>query len=459
MYGALLVSYGIRVRVDDRPLRDPIVFAEYARYSSYFVIVWIISFAVLQLYSTKTYGRKFYQLVRVTGGALVGVATIIIASFVLDSTLFPARLVPLYALGLSVVFVMFGRVTFDLIRLFLLRRGIGARRVLLIGSGTPAAKLYDFLRSNDNEFVLAGFAGTKIGTKLPKSVPQWRSPSKAIAEANPADYDDVLQAHWFDDAQLNSEILWLAQNNHLGFRIHPREPSQLRAHVDMHIVNGVPMFEVQQTPLIGWWKVVKRIIDIFGSLIGLIISLPVIAVLAIIIKISDPEGGVFYKHKRLTRYGQEFYVYKLRSMYQRYSSGKKTDEEIFHEMGRADLVKEFKKHQKVDDDPRIMPIGKFTRATSLDELPQLFNVLVGELSLVGPRPIVEDELKHYRDTAPAFLSIKPGLSGLWQVSGRNDLTYEERTELELYYVQNWTLLLDIKIILKTIWVVFARTGK
>ncbi|MDX1766353.1 MAG: sugar transferase, partial [Candidatus Saccharimonadales bacterium] len=171
---------------------------------------------------------------------------------------------------------------------------------------------------------------------------------------------------------------------------------------------------------------------------------------------------VFYKHKRLTRYGKTIYVYKLRSMYWKYSTGdkgqKKSDEQIFREMGREDLIAEFKKNQKVKDDPRIMKIGKFTRSTSLDELPQLINIFKGDLSLVGPRPIVKDELHHYDEFDSLFLAIRPGLTGLWQVSGRSDLSYEERVRLDIYYIQNWSLILDIKILLKTVAVVIRKVG-
>jgi len=132
--------------------------------------------------------------------------------------------------------------------------------------------------------------------------------------------------------------------------------------------------------------------------------------------------------------------------------GNKSDLEILKTFNDPKLIEEFKRDQKVKNDPRISVIGKFLRSTSLDELPQLLNILKGELSLVGPRPIVEKELPRYGEVQDLFLRIKPGLTGLWQVSGRNDIDYDERVKLDIYYIENWSLWLDVKIFFKTIWV-------
>jgi lipopolysaccharide/colanic/teichoic acid biosynthesis glycosyltransferase len=127
-------------------------------------------------------------------------------------------------------------------------------------------------------------------------------------------------------------------------------------------------------------------------------------------------------------------------------------------MGREDLIPEFLKVQKVENDPRVSRFGNILRKTSLDELPQLFNVLKGELSLVGPRPIIPAELEHYGSRQASFLALKPGLTGLWQISGRNDVSYDERVKLDIYYVENWSLLFDVRILLKTIMAVAHSRG-
>lgn len=150
-------------------------------------------------------------------------------------------------------------------------------------------------------------------------------------------------------------------------------------------------------------------------------------------------------------------------MYWKYCTGqksgkKKTEIQIFTEMGREDLLAEWAETQKVAKDPRITPIGRLIRKTGIDELAQLINVLQGKLSLIGPRAITRDELKRYKSSKDKFLSVKPGITGLWQVSGRNDLSYEDRVKLDVYYVQNWSLWLDIKILFKTIGTILKGTG-
>jgi undecaprenyl-phosphate galactose phosphotransferase len=138
--------------------------------------------------------------------------------------------------------------------------------------------------------------------------------------------------------------------------------------------------------------------------------------------------------------------------------GKKDAAEEFRAMGREDLALEYEKNRKVENDPRITKFGNFLRKTSLDELPQLFNVWKGDLSLVGPRPILPQEMKLAKGRTALLHSVKSGVTGLWQVSGRSNLSFDDRIELELYYAQNWSFWLDIKILLKTVAVVLFRRG-
>jgi lipopolysaccharide/colanic/teichoic acid biosynthesis glycosyltransferase len=170
-------------------------------------------------------------------------------------------------------------------------------------------------------------------------------------------------------------------------------------------------------------------------------------------KLFNP-GPIFFINKRLTRHAKPFGLYKFRTMNAKY--GSKDAAEDFRAMGREDLALEYEKNRKVVHDPRITRFGRFLRASSLDELPQLFNVLRGELSLVGPRPILPQELYLYKGRGALLHSVKSGVTGLWQVSGRSNLAFEKRVELELYYAQNWSFWLDIKIILKTIPALFKK---
>ncbi len=196
-----------------------------------------------------------------------------------------------------------------------------------------------------------------------------------------------------------------------------------------------------------FYKVIKRFFDILFSIIGIIITSPFLIIFSFIIKFSD-FGPVIYKSERVGFKGKTLKVYKFRSMrvgsdnIENFLSGKELDE--------------FKNEFKLKDDCRVTKIGKFIRKTSIDELPQFFNVLIGNMSMVGPRPITADELKKYGSDAELLLSVKPGITGMWQCSGRNKITYADgkRQATELYYVKNQSFLLDIKIIFKTFISVF-----
>lgn len=196
----------------------------------------------------------------------------------------------------------------------------------------------------------------------------------------------------------------------------------------------------------------KRLIDIIGAIIGLIISSPIFLLVSIMYLFGDSKGPIFFKQQRYGKDGKLFYIYKFRSMVVNADEKLKKNKNLYQ--------KYIKNNYKLepDEDPRITKLGQFLRKTSLDELPQFINVLKGDMSLVGPRPIVKEELKEYRNKKDVLLSVKPGITGYWQVSGRSTVGYPERVNIELYYVYNQSLLFDIKILFKTIFVVFRKRG-
>ena len=197
---------------------------------------------------------------------------------------------------------------------------------------------------------------------------------------------------------------------------------------------------------------IKRCIDIILSLLGLIILSPVFLLIAILIKKED-HGNVFYKHKRIGHMNKDIYIYKFRSMTNKY----KTFDEFYQTLS-DEQKQEWDENFKLENDPRITKIGNFLRKTSLDELPQIINILKGDLSVIGPRPVVNDEIEKYGNQKAKFLSVKPGLTGYWAANGRSATTYEDRIKLELYYIDHCSLLLDIKIFFKTILSVLKKEG-
>ena len=196
----------------------------------------------------------------------------------------------------------------------------------------------------------------------------------------------------------------------------------------------------------------KRLLDIFIVLFFAPIWLPVMIILAFLTKITS-KGPIFYGHKRIGKNGKVIKCWKFRSMCV-------NSQEILEKILATDPVRraEWEKDRKFIDDPRVTKFGKILRKTSLDELPQLFNILAGQMSLVGPRPVTEPELVKYGKYKDYVLSVSPGLSGMWQVSGRSDTGYEERISFDTYYIQNWSIWLDIWILIKTVWVVLRGKG-
>lgn len=194
---------------------------------------------------------------------------------------------------------------------------------------------------------------------------------------------------------------------------------------------------------------IKRVFDIVCSLIGLIVLSPVFIILSILIKTTS-EGPAFFAHKRVGKGGKTIKIYKFRSMV--------TNAEELIKQFTPEQKAEYEKNFKLENDPRVTKVGNFMRKTSLDELPQLINILKGDISIVGPRPVMDVETKIYGNYRNMLLSVKPGLTGFWAANGRSHTTYTRRRAMEIYYVKNRSVLLDLKIIFKTFISVFKREG-
>lgn len=194
---------------------------------------------------------------------------------------------------------------------------------------------------------------------------------------------------------------------------------------------------------------IKRVIDTILASIALILLSPIFLIIAIAIKLES-EGPVFFLHKRIGKNGKTIKIYKFRSMVM-------NAEELIKTF-TPEQMKEYKENYKLTNDPRITKVGKFLRKTSLDELPQLINIIKGDLAVIGPRPVVADELKKYGSNTEKFLSVTPGLTGYWAANGRSCTSYEQRMEMELYYIDNLSFKMDVKVFFKTIEAVIKREG-
>ena len=456
LLAAFSIAYVVRVQLDHRALLTDIPGLDYLYTMLTILPFWLLTFAFIGLYSAETYNRRLREWSRIAVGVFIGILLIIGWEYVTNQALFPARLVAVYALIGSFVLVVLERELLRFVRSWLYRYGRGVSRVLLIGNSPATADIASALSETARSgYHIAAIAGPKNVIPEGLRVDHFASVEMALKNIDRLRITTIIQTDLYDSEERNQRILTAAQTRHIQYNFIPGEPEFYTGKNTVDVFLGYPLITVHQTPLIGWGEIAKRIFDAIASLILIIVLSPLFLVLILLQKIFNP-GPVFYISKRLSHFSNPVRLIKFRTMGVQYGSRDAAEE--FREMGREDLAIEYETHRKVEHDPRITRLGKFLRDTSLDELPQLFNVLRGDISLVGPRPILPQEVQFSRSRAALLLSVRSGMTGLWQVSGRSNLSFEDRIELELYYAQNWSFWLDIKILFKTIGVVLRKTG-
>ncbi len=454
---AFSVAYVLRVQYDPRPLLVPIYAQTFLLTFLAIVPFWILTFASLGLYNSTTYNRRLVEWTKIAIGSIIGILLVIGYEYITEERVFPARLVAAYALAGSFSLLLFEREIMRGLRGLLFRYGRGVSRLLIIGNSSATKDIASVLAETKRSGyrVVAMNCPARLVPKQLSGVEHFTGTEEALASIKRLRITTIIQTDLYDSSDRNQLILGAAQVNHIKYNFIPGEAEFYSGKNTVDVFLGYPMISVSQTPLIGWGAIAKRIFDTIASLLIVIILSPFILLLIALQKILNP-GPIFYVSNRLSQFSKPVRLIKFRSMSAKY--GKKDAADEFRAMGREDLAKEYEKHRKVTDDPRVTPFGNFLRVTSLDELPQIFNVIKGDLSLVGPRPILPQEVKFSEGKAALLHSVKSGVTGLWQVSGRSELSFDERIELETFYAQNWSFWLDIKILFKTIAVVIRKQG-
>lgn len=456
LLAAFTLAYVVRVQLDPRPQVVEIYAHEFLATSLFIIPIWLVIFGFLGLYSQKVFSKRFNEWGRLLVGSFVGILVVLGYSFVINEPVFPARLVAVYALVGSFVLLVVGREGMRLLRLILFRLGRGISHVLVVGNSAATRDIVTQLSQTQRSgYKVVAIAGPRSIVPEGFGGTHYSTIERALAHLGRPYISTIIQTDLYDSSERNQKILGAAQASHINYRFIPGEPEFYSGKNTVDVFLGYPVISVYQTPLVGWGVIVKRIFDVIATSLLVIILSPIFLLVIVLQKILNP-GPIFYVSKRLSRYSNPFGLLKFRSMNPKY--GKKDAAEEFRAMGRADLAEEYERTRKVKKDPRITRFGTFLRASSLDEIPQFFNVLRGDLSLVGPRPILPQELKLYRGKNALLHSVKSGVTGLWQVSGRSDLPFEKRVELELYYAQNWSFWLDLWILLKTIPALLKKSG-
>lgn len=449
---SFLFAYFFRTHLDSRPFYfapDPFLFI-----APIFILLplWLVILAFLGLYNKNIFlaKSKLPEIRRLATASIIGIMTIITYDFFADSNLFPVRTIAFYATIFCFFSLILFRTIFRIARTYILKKHQVSLRAVIIGNSKNTEFLANYISSSpESGYRLVSIvAGRKF---IPSDLRKYQHSSlkEAFKKAKP---DVVFQT----DERQTEYIYKQAIEHHLLHYFVPAE-SAISAHIgELELVGNTPAILLKNTPLIGSAKIVKRLTDLFFVLPGLIIASPIMFFIWTAIKLSNPKAKATYSEIRLTRHNKRFKIYKFRTIKPEYNG--LSPEEAFTKMKKPELIKKYRKNgDYLKNDPRITKLGRYLRSTSLDELPQLFNVLVGHLSLVGPRALVPGELRDYGDRS-LLLSVKSGLTGLAQVSGRRDISFEERRSLDLYYIQNWSLRLDFQIIFRTIFAVIRAKG-
>jgi exopolysaccharide biosynthesis polyprenyl glycosylphosphotransferase len=453
---AFTAAYILRVKLDPRPLVNDV--GAYDYFLSFLAITpfWILIFASLGLYHANTYNRRLAEWSKIAIGSFIGILLVIGWQYATDSELLPARLVAVYALFSSFLLIVLIREALRATRSILFHLGIGTSRVLVIGDSAATKDIADSLsETHRSGYKIVAIAGPKKVIPPGLDVVRFSTIEEALRKISELHITTIIQTDLYESSERNQLILGAAQAKHISYSFIPGEAEFYAGKNTVDVFLGYPMISVSQTPLIGWGAIAKQIFDFIASFLLILVLSPVYLTLIILQAIFNP-GPIFYISDRLSQFSKPIGLIKFRSMGAKY--GKKDAAIEFREMGRKDLAIEYEKNRKVRNDPRITKFGHFLRVTSLDELPQLFNVFRGDLSLVGPRPILPQEVKLAKGRTALLHSVKSGVTGLWQVSGRSNLSFDERIELELFYAQNWSFWLDIKILFNTIAVVLRKQG-
>ena len=446
------LAYFVRVHVDPRPYMFESQLLEFTLEIVWLVPIMLIILAALGLYKKSVFlnKSKLPELGRVFIAAVLSVGSLIVYDFFVGKDLFPVRVIAVLAVAILFVLLMLERILVILIARQIFKKDYGVRRVLIIGNNKNTEYLADFITTTpEYGYRLAGIVASKRYIPEDLKTHQYSSLKEALKHTK---VDTIFQT----DEKSTEYVYKQAVNRHLLYYFVPSETALSSHFGELELVGNTPAVMVKLTPLTGGWSIIKRLFDIGFSLVALVLAAIPMFIVFLILKVRNPRASAIYKSKRLTRYNREFKCYKFRSLKPEWSG--MSPEEAFIKMGKPQLIKKYRKNGDfLKDDPRIAGFGKFIRRTSLDELPQLFNILKGDISLIGPRALVPGELKDYGDRS-LILAVKSGLTGFAQVSGRRNISFEERRALDIYYVMNWSLFLDMQIFFKTIAAVFRGEG-
>ncbi|MBI2462694.1 MAG: sugar transferase [Candidatus Spechtbacteria bacterium] len=410
-------------------------FPYYAFLVAVLAAIFMALFAFAGLYAVDRRRTVLGEILGIILAVSGGMMLLIIAMF-FQREWFDSRFILLAGWGLSIGFAALGRIILRLFRRVVIERmHNGKEATVLIGSDEHTQRIKEAIESGRGLRLVGVY-----------------SHFDSVSLENILLVDSIDHIIFSDSSAPRGQIMDIAdfcQEHNIRFSFVPDLFGALSAQMQMEAFGGIPLLELKRTPLDGWGKITKRALDVVGAVCGLIILSPIFLICALAIK-WESKGPIFVRLKRVSQ-GREFYLFKFRSMIEN-AEALKAQFAAFNERNDGPLF-------KLHNDPRVTRVGRYLRKGRLDEIPQLFNVLSGEMSLTGPRPHEPAEVAQYQRHHKKVFAVKAGISGLAQISGASDLPFEEEVKLDTYYVENWSLKQDIVILFRTLlMLLFDRSG-
>ena len=451
---AFYLSFYLRFNTGVLAERQEVYFIEtnYLFYSIIFIISAIFIFLLYRLYNWDNIykGSGYYS--RIIKGISINIIVIILSGYIFELFTFSRKWILLLFI-LSLVFIYISRLLIDMISIRLMRRIKATSRTIIIGIGENSKRIEDsFKKYSFEDDKILGYVEDKKRLDEDK---KYSSNFNILGHLE--DLRDIIYKHKIQRIIISGpeykyfeilEMLEKLKGIDISVLVFPGFFEFSIKRMNMREIAGIPLMQVTNIGFFGINLFLKNLIDYFLGGLIFIIFIPIYLIVGLAIKL-DSKGPVFYQQERYTKDSKTFYMYKFRSMYIDADQRLKELEKLNEADGPMFKIKK---------DPRITKVGRFIRRFSIDELPQIINVLKGELSLVGPRPPLPKEVEQYEDWQHRRMNVKQGITGLWQVSGRSELSFDEMARLDLYYIQNWSIEMDIKILLRTIPTVLFGKG-
>ena len=442
---AFVVAFWVRYELQWFRAVDPAYDATFRTYiplAALLTALLLFAYRGAGLYDSRRARSWFDEMRAIVNGTAFGIVALVFFVFAVRPLVY-SRLIFFYAAVLITIFLGVARLVKSIVLARLRRQGRAVARVLIIGAGeTGRTVMSNLVAHPEFGYQVVGFVDdnpdrgrTDIG--------------RFQALGSVGNLPRVLEEELIDEViialpwQAHRKIIRLVnecQRADVRARIIPDLFQMSLSRVDVDDINGIPLIGVREVSITGFNLALKRATDVLVAVLSLVLALPMMLLIALAVRLDSP-GSVLFRQERVGKGGRLFAMYKFRSMIEGADAKREALTQIEEVDGRR---------FKLKDDPRVTRVGRFLRRTSFDELPQIYNVLRGEMSLVGPRPALPEEVTRYQEWHRKRLEVVPGITGLWQVSGRSEIPFDEMVLLDAYYIENWSLGLDLRILLQTI---------